>query len=302
MRYEIAVFAIFLAIAQSALGASVGERALVWAESQRNATLGSVMVARHRLEIAESDLTVSRNVERDISNSKDTAALLVIREAVAVSEQGVIEAKNLLKRATVLLSRQENTITAIKKFAAENNNKALVIPVEGKVRRVAANGVGYSSDEITGPLRAGDRVEVGPGSSARLFVADGNAEIALSQNSNLILGRTQADDSFEALLTEGFGRIKVKANHFLKKKFEVRTPNAAVAVRGTDFSVQSTPTLTRVEVFESIVYVSPIHGGHGVEVHAGEGCDILKDGGIQPVKPLDNQPRENPWNENVRPS
>lgn len=300
MRLFTLGFILLLTLAPSAFAGSAGERALAWAESQRDAALGAVMVARQRLEASESGLRVSRNVERDIGASKDTAALSIAREAVSVSEQGVLEAKSLLKRAQSLLSKQESTLAEIKKFISENNShKALVIPVEGKVHRVSASGVAYSSDEIIGSLRKGDRIEVGPRSSARLFVSGGNAEIALSQNSSLTLERNEADDSFEALLQEGFGRIRTQTKHHFKK-FEVRTPSAVTSARGTDYSVLSSPTMTRVEVFESMVYVSPAQGGEGIEVHAGKGCDVLKDGGIQPVRLLPPQPRENPWSDNAK--
>ena len=303
MQLKITIFAIFFAVTQSAWGASAGERALVWAESQRDVMLGAVMVARHRLETAESDLAVSRNVERDISSSKDKAAQSIAREAVFVSEQGVTEAKTLLKRASAFLSQQENTIAEVKKFIAENNNKkALVIPVEGKFRIASSGGIAFDSKEIIGSLKKGDRIEVGPGSSARVFTSGGNAEIALSENSKLTLNHNQADDSFEGLLNEGFAQIRVALRGKYAHKFEVRTPSAALAVRGTEFSVRASPSKTRIEVFESTVYVSPVQGGEGVEVHAGEGCDVLKDGGIQPVKPLDNQPRPNPWSNHVTPN
>lgn len=289
MRFKIIISAILLVMAQSAWGASAGERALTWAESQRDAALGAVMVARHRLETAESDLTVSRNVERDISASKDTAALSIAREAVSVSEQGVQEAKTLLRRATAFLSRQEDTIAAVKKFITENNSqKALVIPVEGRFHIASPNGAAFDSHELIGSLRKGDRIEVGPGSRARIFVSGGAGEIALSQNSSLTLERNQADDSFEGLLNEGFAQIKAAIRGKYAHKFEVRTPSAVTSVRGTEFSVRVSPDKTRVEVFESTVYVNPAQGGEGVEVHAGEGCDILKDGAIQPVKPLGN--------------
>lgn len=303
MRIFALGFVLLLSLMPSAFAASAGERALSWAESQRDAALGSVMVARHRLETAESDLAVSRNVERDISNSRDSAALSVIREAVTVSEQGVIEAKTLLKRATAFLSRQEATIAEVKKFIAENNGKkALVIPIEGKFRINSSGGAAFDRHELIGSLRKGDRIEVGPDSSARVFVSGGDAEIALSQNSNLTLSRNQADDSFEGLLNEGFAQIKVAIRGKYAKKFEVRTPSVAVAVRGTEFSVQVSPDKTRVEVFESTVYVRPVQGGAGIAVHAGEGCDVLKDGGIQPVKPLNNPPRKSPWRDHVTPN
>lgn len=293
---SIAIFFVFLlAMVQVAYGASAGERALSWAESQRDAALVSVAIAQNRVEAAESDLTVSRNVEHDISNSKDKAAQSIAREAVMVSEQGVIEAKTLLKRATAFLSRQEATIAEVKKFIAGNNSrKALVIPVEGKFRIASSSGIAFDSKEIIGSLRKGDRIEVGQASSARVFVSGGNAEIALSENSNMTLDRNQADESFEGLLNEGFARIRVALQGKYANKFQVRTPNAAVAVRGTEFSVQVSPNKTRIEVFENTVYLSLVQGGEGVEVHADEGCDVLKEGGIQPVKPLDNQSRPKP--------
>lgn len=281
------VLVLLLTLIPSAFAASAGERALAWAEAQRDAALGSVMVARRRVETAEGDLSVSRAVERDVG--KDAAALSIAREAVAVSEQGVDEARTLLRRATAFLSRQENTITEVKKFIREHNsNKALVIPVDGTFRITPPSGSHFDSKESIGSLRKGDRIEVGPGSNARVFVSGGAAEIALSQNSSLTLTRDQADDSFEGLLNEGFIQVKAAIRGKYAHKFEVRTPSAAIAVRGTEFSVRVSPDKTRVEVFESTVYVNPAQGGEGVEVHAGEGCDILKDGAIQPVKPLGN--------------
>jgi ferric-dicitrate binding protein FerR (iron transport regulator) len=288
---------VFLAMLQSAYGASPGERALAWSESQRDAALGAVLVARKRVEAAESDLTVSRNVERDISDGKDAAALAVAREAVTVSEQGLTEAQNLLRRATAHLSRQEKTLAAVRKSVADNgSNRALVVPMNGEVRR-NMRGAYIDADPST-PLRPGERVEVGPNASARLFVAGGDAEVALSQNSSFTVTRDGADGSFEALLSNGAGRLRaVIKKHF--NKFEVRTPTAVTSVRGTDFSLLASPSMTRIEVFKGIVQVRATEGTQTVEVHAGEGCEVLKDGGIQPVQPLDDQPRDNPWSTDV---
>lgn len=290
---------VFLAMMQSAYGASPGDRAVAWAESQRDAALGSVVVARKRVDDAESDLNMSRNIERDISKSKDTAALAVVREAITVSEQGVVEAKALLKRALDLLSRQEKTLAAAKIFIAKNGNDAtLVIPTKGEVRRVMPGKGSYPTDDIAAPLRVGERVEVGPGSSARMFIAGGQAEVALSQNSSFTVTRDDAGGDFEALLSEGIGRIRVKLEPF-KHKFEVRTPSFAMAVRGTDFSFSASSSGGRIEVFSGVVLVQAAGSDQAVEVHAGEGCEVLKNGGMQPVRPLDNRPRENPWSDDV---
>lgn len=256
-----------------------------------------MLVARQRVAAAESDLTISRNTERDIRDSKDTTALAVVREAVTVSEQGLAEAQDLLKRASAHLSRQEKTLAAVRTSVADNGgNRALVIPMKGEVRR-NMRGV-YTEADPSIPLRPGETVEVGPNASARLFVAGGNAEVALSQNSSFTITRDEADGSFEALLSNGFGRLRAATQKYVKK-FEIRTPTSVTSVRGTDFSLLASPTLTRIEVFKGIVQVRTIEGTHTVEVHAGEGCEVLKDGGIQPVHPLDDQPRDNPWSTDV---
>lgn len=288
---------VLLTLMQSVYAAGPGERALVWSEAQRDAALGAVLVARKRVEDAESDLTASRNTERDIRDSKDAAALSIVREAVTVSEQGLAEAQDLLKRAQAHLSRQEKTLAAVRTSAAANgNNRALLIPMNGEVRR-NIRGI-YSDADPSTPLRPGERVEVGPNSSARLFVAGGNAEVALSQNSSFTVTRDDADGSFEAILSSGFGRLRaVTQNYF--KRFEVRTPASVVAVRGTDFSLLASPTLTRVEVFKGIVQVRTAEGTQTVEVPAGEGCEVSKDRGIQAVHPLDDRPRDNPWSADV---
>jgi len=84
------------------------------------------------------------------------------------------------------------------------------------------------------------------------------------------------------LLARGFGRLRVALLKY-SNKFEVRTPSIAIAVRGTDFSILASPTLTRIEVFKGVVQVRALEGTQTVEVHAGESCEALKDGGIQPV-------------------
>ena len=188
-------------------------------------------------------------------------------------------------------------MAAVRTSVADNGgNRALVIPMKGEVRR-NMRGV-YTEADPSIPLRPGETVEVGPNASARLFVAGGNAEVALSQNSSFTITRDEADGSFEALLSNGFGRLRAATQKYVKK-FEIRTPTSVTSVRGTDFSLLASPTLTRIEVFKGIVQVRTIEGTHTVEVHAGEGCEVLKDGGIQPVHPLDDQPRDNPWSTDV---
>ncbi len=278
---------------QAALALNPGEQAIKWATAERNSALGAVAAAEKRVESAESDLRISRSVEQDVRTSKDPDAMAVAREAVAISVQGVKEANTLLNRARALLSKQENTLVSIRTSVSEyGGHGAMVIPINGEVRRSLLGAV-TASDTVL-PLRVGERVDVGANSAAKLFVARGDAEVDLHENSSFTVTQDDTGESFEAMLTQGFARVHAKLKHFLGKKFEVRTPTAILAVRGTDFSVKSLSDASRVEVYEGTVWVRLPKSESSVEVHAGEGCEILKDGGIQPVKML-----KRPWSQNA---
>lgn len=278
---------------QTAFALKPGEQAVNWAMAERNAALGAVAAAEKRVEAAESDLRISRSVEQDIRTSKDPDAMVVAREAVAVSELGVKEANSLLKRARELLSKQEKTLSSIRTAVADfGGDKAMVIPVSGEVRR-SFKGSDVAMDSVL-PLRVGEKVEVGANSSAKLFVARGDAEVDLHENSNFTVTRDDTSESFEAMLGTGLAHIKAKLKNYFGKKFEVRTPAAICAVRGTDFSIRNFEGGSRIEVFEGTVSVRLPKSEVSVDVHAGEGCDIFKEGGIQPVKIL-----ERPWSKNV---
>lgn len=278
---------------QTAFALNPGEQAVNWAMAERNAALGAVAAAEKRVEAAESDLRISRSVEQDIRTSKDPDAMVVAHEAVAVSELGVKEANSLLKRARELLSKQEKILSSIRTAVTDfGGDKAMVIPVSGEVRR-SFKGSDVAMDSVL-PLRVGEKVEVGANSSAKLFVARGDAEVDLHENSNFTVTRDDTSESFEAMLGTGLAHIKAKLKNYFGKKFEVRTPAAICAVRGTDFSIRNFEGGSHIEVFEGTVSVRLPKSEVSVDVHAGEGCDIFKEGGIQPVKIL-----ERPWSKNV---
>lgn len=297
MKYFLLILLILYS-AVPAQAAKPGEQAIAWATLQRDNAMGAVVSAQSRVDAAETDLRISRNVEADIRMSKDTEAMAIANEALRTSEQGVAEAKALLKRAKDWLAREEKKLAALKESVAEyGSDKSFVVPIIGEVRRSMYGGNTHVDPLL--PLRVGERIDVGANSSARVFVAGGDAEVALSQNSSFTVTRDNVNESFEAVLSRGFGRIRAKLKHYAEKKFEVRTPNGTASIRGTDFSLWSSEDKMRIEVFEGIVWTHLPNSDTGVEIHSGEGCDILKNGGIQSVKPLDNTPRENPWSDNV---
>ena len=287
MKWLLIAF-LYFGYTQAAFALKPCEQAISWARAERDAALGAVAAAEKRVEAAESDLRVSRSVEQDIRTSKDTDAIAVAREAVSVSEQGLREADALLKRARELLSKQEKTLVSIQTAVADfGGEKAMVIPVNGEVRRSLMGAI-TASDAVL-RLRVGEKVDVGANSSAKLFVARGDAEVDLQENSSFTVTRDDTGESFEAMLPQGFAHVKAKLKNYFGKKFEVRTPTVAVAVRGTDFSIRNFEGGSRIEVFEGTVSVRLPKSGGSVEIHSGEGCTVLKDGGIQPTQMLGKQ-------------
>lgn len=121
-------------------------------------------------------------------------------------------------------------------------------------------------------LKTGDEIRTRRASMADISMDDGS-RVVLSPNSSFVLaGETQT----HASVGLGFGRLRAWVRKF-SKKFDVKTPTAVCAVRGTDFTVAADETgATRVEVYEGIVAASGRSGGE-VMVHPGEFSEIRAD-------------------------
>jgi hypothetical protein len=133
-------------------------------------------------------------------------------------------------------------------------------------------------------LHAGDQVRVGENGNAVLEFADGSS-VRLSESTVLDLQRvnkfhqTGIADT-ESLLNQGRAETKVNARG---TRFEINTPSASSAVRGTEFRASVDPAdrnRSRVEVIAGIVGVSG--GGRTREVAAGYGTAISKDRAPEP--------------------
>ena len=94
-------------------------------------------------------------------------------------------------------------------------------------------------------------------------------EVAVSEKTEVVLSELTEDSS---LLKIWLGKIRAKVNKLKsKQKFEVKTPTAICAVRGTEFSVEITASeLTRLEVYEGVVSAKEETTGGEVLVNPGE--------------------------------
>lgn len=134
-------------------------------------------------------------------------------------------------------------------------------------------------------LKEGDRVRTKRASTVRIYMDDGS-KIQLSPRSSFKLN---TENKKETSLGLFFGRIRswVKKR---SKRFEVRTPSAVCAVRGTDFTVSADAQgNTRVEVYSGGVMTGDA-SGRMVLVKAGQMINVGVGKGLGKVRNNPNGP------------
>ena len=129
-------------------------------------------------------------------------------------------------------------------------------------------------------LRAGDEVRTGANGSVLLEFTDGS-RLLLQRSSQLLLEVTNAYGSKASVIDNRIfldsGRIEseVPTEDNPKGRFEIRTPAATTAVRGTRYrvNVEGTVPVSRIEVIEGEVNVSA--GGKTVMIPGGFGTVVI---------------------------
>lgn len=113
--------------------------------------------------------------------------------------------------------------------------EASVLEVGGPVDLQPAGAADWEPAQEQTPLQSGDRIKTGKGGFARVSL-DGEAILELDELSQLTVRSVQySSASFS--LSAGALLGKIKDLFARKRRFEVRTPAAVCAVRGTEFAV-----------------------------------------------------------------
>ncbi len=135
-------------------------------------------------------------------------------------------------------------------------------------------------------LREGDELRTLRASSIEIYMDDGS-RIKLAPLSSFKL-RTEKEEKTSIGLF--FGRLRSWVKRKLSRKFEVRTPSAVCAVRGTDFTVAvGNNGNTRVEVYSGSVLTGDAMGRTAL-VSSGQMIQVTAAGGVQDVQPNPNPP------------
>ncbi|MBU2574519.1 MAG: FecR family protein, partial [Elusimicrobia bacterium] len=114
--------------------------------------------------------------------------------------------------------------------------EAKLIAFNGKVEVRPGREGKWAAARRNMNVTEGGAVRTAAGASAVVLLPN-KTKVWMKESSNLELEQRQTLASRLALV---FGRIKLRVPHLLRKeKFEVRTPSAVCAVRGTEFTVET---------------------------------------------------------------
>lgn len=141
------------------------------------------------------------------------------------------------------------------------------------------------ADEEKMKLNDGDELRTARASTAEIYMDDGT-KVKLAPVSAF---RMSSEDKEGVSLGLYFGRVRSWVKKF-SRKFEVRTPSAVCAVRGTDFMVSADEGgNTRVEVYEGSVLTGDSQG-RTMLVRQGEFSEIPRGGNVAPPRERSGPP------------
>jgi hypothetical protein len=130
-------------------------------------------------------------------------------------------------------------------------------------------------------VKVGDRVRTGADGRLELQWADGT-RLALAPKTSLVVRKYRFDSKVKAqtsLFRLDVGKIWTRVSHELlgDSRFEVETPDAVAAVRGTIFSVETGADGTQVAVYDGKVHLAT-QGGQAKDVTAGRQLAAVRSG------------------------
>lgn len=239
----------------------------------RHFLAGLLLAAFLLPSIAHAELPVARGSQSPAAHAGGAEGAPVWRYSLSLNETFEQAAKELLangytdlqlaafnKLSNTASLRSGDTIRIPLHWLKRQPEPATVIAVTGQ-GQVRMAGSGYREPlQAQMLLRVGDQVSTQTG-SVTIKLADGSV-IRMSENSRLIFNRlTQFGRTgmVDTRLRLERGEVSTEVEPLIEdgSRFEIETPSAVAAVRGTAFSLQSQPGSTRLQVTEGAVAFGP---------------------------------------------
>jgi len=140
-----------------------------------------------------------------------------------------------------------------------DNGSAAITDMEGDVQVKKAGQAEFIDADVDMELQVGDMIVTKDKSEAEVVFDDDNSVIKLEPNTTVILRKIEKTKvSRSSLIEMTLGKIITMMKHDdgLEKSFEVKTPSAIAAVKGTEFAVEALAGESYVGVFDGEVKVS----------------------------------------------
>jgi hypothetical protein len=125
--------------------------------------------------------------------------------------------------------------------------------------------------EGTAKLKTGDSIKTNWRGKLRMYLEDGS-RVDMESSSSVTLEKDEAGGANTSVKL-GLGRLKAWVKKKAQRKFEVRTPSAVCAVRGTQFEVETDGNKTAVDLINGMLAVRDnagnetlLNGGQHVNV------------------------------------
>jgi ferric-dicitrate binding protein FerR (iron transport regulator) len=244
-----------------------------------------VTLAEKKGNVKAEQIARTSSAKAQEARKKNEANKATAESMKAWAEEAIARIRNLLtvKDAgiQVVLSYHKGTV----KYFSKRLNKMMAF-----------------DDAGAGSLEPGDEIVTSGGSSAAIEFVNGG-RVVLGENSRLKIQESD-NESQVVMLSEGkinaelvklLGELKAK----IRKKFEVRTPQAVCAVRGTKFLASTNDTTgTELVVLEDSVEVRGVHDKKNDVarmVYAGYRLKSSKDGIISEPEKIDLDGIERWW-------
>lgn len=256
------------------------------------------------IETDRDDLSSEiKKAESNIQNAKDIISQAreennkLAKEIGSQSLEIAVQAK---ERALSKKSELEKTIKDIRRKLS--NLAESDFPINSVVTGYSGDAVYYSkkldrevslSENPITYLESGDRIITGKNGSVQIYCFEGRGKVEIGGDT--ILGMVNNDVVLEMI--SGQINLKVKKinekvmEYFNNSFYRVRTPTAAIAIRGTEFSVfVDKLKATDIIVFEGSVEVTDVNNKdekNTVIVNAGYQVHITVRGQIKDMKRID---------------
>ena len=254
----------------------------------------AVVVLDGKVSVANSSLP-DKSIE---IASGDTTVISSDQPPTATRSLLAMEKKSHEADTQIARAREEKPLSA-EGYSKPEDMTAIVVKVSGSARIRSRGALIWHDAKINEVLNAGDVIETKDDGKIEIKLENGNV-VNLKPNSELKLQKLSKDlktGDYENLLESSHGKIKAQVQKLKgNSKFEVKTPTAVAAVRGTILFLNILPNMTTAYFENGNGTVQNLVSGIIQTVAAGNSSSTDDQGNVSPPAPPSDE-QQSEWQE-----